>query len=56
METVIMAKDHRIQKHELAAILRHFAIEPTDVLLIGSGSTHIAAKLGAFAAAFTLLD
>ena len=56
MESIIMAKDHRIQKHELAAILQHFTIEPTDVLLIGSGSTHISAKLGAFAAVLTLLD
>jgi hypothetical protein len=55
-ETLIMVKDHRIQKSELTDILRPFSIENGDVLIIGSGSTRIAAKLGAFAAAFTLLD
>jgi len=54
--TLIMAKDHRIQKHELTDILKPFTIQPKDVLLIGSGPTRIDAKLGAFAAVFSLLD
>ena len=55
-ETLIMAKDHRISIHELTDILNLFRVEPNDVLIIGSGSTRIAAKLGAFAGILTLLE
>ncbi|MDO8057090.1 MAG: hypothetical protein Q6361_09545 [Candidatus Hermodarchaeota archaeon] len=55
-ETMIMAKNHQIPIHELADILKPFTIEPKDVLIIGSGSNRIVAKLGAFAAILTLLD
>lgn len=56
MESLIMVKNHRIQKDELTDILKPFTFEPTDVLIIGSGSNRTAAKLGTFAAIFTLLD
>jgi hypothetical protein len=54
-DTIIMAKDHRIKKDDLAIILDYFDVDTGDVIIIGSGSSKICARLGTFAAIFTLL-
>lgn len=56
LDTVLMVKDHRIQKDDLTTILDPFDTENGDVLIIGSGSSRISAKLGTFAALLTLLE
>ena len=53
--TLLMVKNHRIEKHTLNEILQPFSLETSDVLIIGSGPSKISAKLGAFAAILTLL-
>jgi hypothetical protein len=50
-----MPSAHRIPRAEVAAILEPFDLHEGDVLIIGSGSTEVAARLGAIAAALTLL-
>ncbi|MFX1318567.1 MAG: DUF4443 domain-containing protein [Promethearchaeota archaeon] len=52
---LVMVKEHRIPKNELREVLEHFNIQVGDVLIIGSGSTRVAAQLGAFAATISLL-
>jgi hypothetical protein len=54
-ETLIMAKDHRVQKSDLIGVLEPFNIQVGDVLIIGSGPSRISAQLGAFSATLTLL-
>ncbi len=54
-DTLIMAKDHRIQKSELAIVIDPFNIEVGDVLIIGSGSSKTSAQMGTFAAVLTLI-
>jgi hypothetical protein len=54
--TLIMAKDFRIEKGDLKTVLEHFDVEVGDVLIIGSGPNPICSQLGAFAATLTLLD
>ena len=55
-DTIIMAKDHRIQKNDLTIVLAPFKIGVDDVLIVGSGSNSLTAQLGAFAATLTLLN
>jgi hypothetical protein len=52
---VTMPSAHRIPRAKVAAILEPFDLQEGDVLIIGSGSTKGAARLGAIAAALTLL-
>ncbi|MHA2406041.1 MAG: DUF4443 domain-containing protein [Candidatus Hermodarchaeia archaeon] len=54
-DTLIMVKDHRIQKQAMTNILAPFEITTNDVLIVGSSSNSISAQLGAFAALLTLL-
>jgi predicted transcriptional regulator len=53
-DTVIMAKNHRIQKQEMPKVLAPFEITTNDVLIVGTSSNSISAQLGAFAAILTL--
>lgn len=55
-DTIIMAKDHRIQKNDLTIVLTPFEIGIDDVLIVGSSSNSLTAQLGAFAATLTLLN
>jgi hypothetical protein len=50
-----MPSAHHIPRAEAAAILEPFKLLEGDVLVIGSGSSERAARLGAIAAALTLL-
>jgi hypothetical protein len=53
---VTMPSAHRIPRAKVAAILEPFDLLEGDVLVIGSGPTEVAARLGAIAAALTLLS
>ena len=55
-DTIIMAKNHRIQKKYLTIVLAPFEIGINDVLIVGSSSNNLTAQLGAFAATLTLLN
>lgn len=55
LNTLIMAKNHRIDKNDLKIVLEQFDVRIGDVLIIGSGTNPISAQLGAFAATLTLL-
>jgi predicted transcriptional regulator len=55
LDTMIMAKDHRIQKQAMTNVLAPFEITTNDVLIVGSSYNSISAQLGAFAAILTLL-
>jgi hypothetical protein len=52
---ITMPSAHRLPRTEAAALLDPFNLLEGDVLIIGSGSTEVAARLGAIAAALTLL-
>lgn len=52
---ITMPSAHHIPRAEAAAILEPFKLLEGDVLVIGSGSSERAARLGAIAAALTLL-
>jgi len=54
-EVLVMVKEHRIPKKDLREVLEPFNIQIGDVLIIGSGPTRVAAQLGAFAAAISLI-
>jgi hypothetical protein len=51
-----MPIDHRVSRLEAIPLLEHFDLRDKDVLLIGSGASWVAARLGTLAAAITLLD
>lgn len=55
-ESLVMPVDHQVSKLEAISLLEHFNLREKDVLLIGSGSSWVVARLGMFAAAITLLD
>jgi len=52
---ITMPSAHHIPRAKVAAILDSFDLLEGDVLIIGSGPTEVAARLGAIAAALTLL-
>lgn len=52
---ITMPSAHRIPRTEAAAILEPFALREGDAVIIGSASTEVAARLGALAAALTLV-
>lgn len=56
LDVLTMPLDHDLAKTELKMILPSFNLQLGDVIIIGSAQTRIAAQLGAFAAALTLLQ
>lgn len=55
-EYLIMPTEHRVSRTEAAELLKGFDLAEGDVLIIGTGPTDIAARLGAIAAIMTLLN
>jgi len=53
---LIMPIEHRVPRTEVAKLLKEFELIEGDVLIIGTGPTEIAARLGAIAAMMMLLD
>jgi len=53
---LLMPANHLVKRSEASSILRHFQLKQGDVLIIGSGPNSVTARLGALAAALTLLD
>ena len=53
---LLMPANHLIERGEAAPLLQQFQLREGDVLIIGSGPNRVAARLGALAAALTLLD
>lgn len=56
LDVITMPLDHELAKTELKSILPAFNLQLGDVIIIGSAQTRIAARLGALAAALTLLQ
>ncbi len=56
LDVITMPLDHELAKTELKTILPAFNLQLGDVIIIGSAQTRIAARLGALAAALTLLQ
>ncbi len=54
-EYIIMPTEYRVPRVEAAELLKGFDLIEGDVLIIGTGPTDIAARLGAIAAMMTLL-
>jgi hypothetical protein len=52
--TIMMPINHNVTSSEAAPLLEPFDLEPKDVLIIGSASTLVAARLGTLAAALTV--
>ncbi len=55
-ESLVMPVEHRVSRLEAISLLEHFNLREKDVLLIGSGSSWVVARLGTLAASITLLD
>ncbi|MFX1301005.1 MAG: DUF4443 domain-containing protein [Promethearchaeota archaeon] len=56
LEVITMPLDHEFVKTELETILPAFNLQLGDVIIIGSAQTRLSARLGALAAALTLLQ
>lgn len=55
-ESLVMPVEHRVSRLEAISLLEPFNLREKDVLLIGSGSSWVVARLGTLAASITLLD
>lgn len=55
-ESLVMPVNHHVSRLDAISLLEHFDLREKDVLLIGSGSSWIVARLGTLAASITLLD